>query len=146
MAVALGIPWPEDWYSALMRFPETVRASCPTLLPMMTSRLCIRLWRRLLRLLCNFAEGGRKTSREFFTVRIERIRALLAEVEPYEKERVEKIRARLEENLAKIEGVISRQEPTRAGDDFLYREAGYQRGEAASVAASQLFHGDNGQR
>ena len=42
---------------------------------------------------------------DFFTVRIERIRALLAEVEPYEKERVEKIRARLEENLAKIEGV-----------------------------------------
>ena len=29
MAVALGIPWPEDWYSVLMRFPETVKSELP---------------------------------------------------------------------------------------------------------------------
>ena len=38
----------------------------------------------------------------FFTERIEAISALLAEIEPFEVERVPRIRARLEENISRI--------------------------------------------
>ena len=38
----------------------------------------------------------------FFTERIEAISALLAEIEPFEAERVPRIRARLEENISRI--------------------------------------------
>ena len=50
-------------------------------------------------------EGVKLT--EFFTRRIENIRALIAGVEPYEKERVAKIRARIEDTTPKINGVSS---------------------------------------
>ena len=39
----------------------------------------------------------------FFTEKIANIRALLAEVEPYEKERVEKIKTRIQESIAKLD-------------------------------------------
>lgn len=105
MAVALGIPWPEDWYSVLMRFPETVKSELPDTLTDDDIAALHQAVEEALEALVQFRSKEGERLREFFTVRIERIRALLAEVEPYEKERVEKIRARLEENLAKIEGV-----------------------------------------
>lgn len=40
-----------------------------------------------------------------FTEKLDNITALLASIEPYEKARVEKIRARLEEHLAELRGV-----------------------------------------
>ena len=46
-------------------------------------------------------EEGRKLE-EFFTQRIRQIENLLAEVPRYENERVSKIRARIEDNLAKL--------------------------------------------
>ena len=47
---------------------------------------------------------GRKLY-EFFTKKIDNIRELLTAVEPYEKERVNKIRARIMDNLSKLDGV-----------------------------------------
>ena len=47
---------------------------------------------------------GRKLE-EFFALRIERIDTLLADVPRYETERVSRIRARIEDNLGKLEQV-----------------------------------------
>ncbi|MDE6238901.1 MAG: DUF1732 domain-containing protein, partial [Muribaculaceae bacterium] len=47
---------------------------------------------------------GRKLE-DFFTERIRRISALLKEVDPFEAQRIEKIRIRIEEGLKKIPGV-----------------------------------------
>lgn len=46
-----------------------------------------------------------KKLEEFFREKIANIRNLLSSIDPFEKERVEKIRAKLEENLAKIDSV-----------------------------------------
>ncbi|WP_301757128.1 YicC/YloC family endoribonuclease, partial [uncultured Muribaculum sp.] len=32
MARQLGIPWPDDWYGVLLRFPETVKSELPAAL------------------------------------------------------------------------------------------------------------------
>lgn len=50
------------------------------------------------------AVEGKKLE-EFFALRIARIGERLAEVAPYEEERVKKIRARIEDSLSKLQGV-----------------------------------------
>ena len=105
MARQLGLAWPDDWYSVLLRFPETVKSELPAALSEEDSATLMAAVSEAIDGLMQFrAKEGVKLT-EFFTRRIENIRALLAGVEPYEKERVAKIRARIEENLSKIDGV-----------------------------------------
>lgn len=105
MAATLGLPAPDDWYSVLMRFPDTVKSDQSDTLteddaePLMTAVACA------IDALQQFRTKEGEKLREFFTERIERIRTLLGEVAPFEKERVEKIRQRLQDNLAKLDGV-----------------------------------------
>lgn len=105
MARQLGLAWPDDWYSVLLRFPETVKSELPAALSEEDSAILMAAVSEAIDGLMQFrAKEGVKLT-EFFTRRIENIRALLDGVEPYEKERVAKIRARIEENLSKIDGV-----------------------------------------
>lgn len=105
MARQLGLAWPDDWYSVLLRFPETVKSELPAALSEEDSAILMAAVSEAIDGLMQFrAKEGVKLT-EFFTRRIENIRVLLAGVEPYEKERVAKIRARIEENLSKIDGV-----------------------------------------
>lgn len=105
MARQLGLAWPDDWYSVLLRFPETVKSELPAALSEEDSAILMGAVSEAIDGLMQFrAKEGVKLT-EFFTRRIENIRALLDGVEPYEKERVAKIRARIEENLSKIDGV-----------------------------------------
>lgn len=105
MARQLELAWPDDWYSVLLRFPETVKSELPAALSEEDSAILMSAVNDAIDGLMQFrAKEGVKLT-EFFTRRIENIRELLAGVEPYEKERVAKIRARIEENLAKIDGV-----------------------------------------
>jgi uncharacterized protein (TIGR00255 family) len=105
MAEALNIPTPDDWYSVLMRFPETIKSELPDTLTEEDLSALQQAVDSALDALIQFRSKEGEKLQDFFTVRINRIRELLAEVEPYEKGRVDKIRARLEENLLKLEGV-----------------------------------------
>lgn len=105
MARELGIPWPDDWYSVLLRFPETIKSELPAALTDEESDVLLHTVASAIDALMNFrAKEGAKLQ-EFFTSRINNIRTLLEGIEPFEKERVAKIRLRLEENLAKIDTV-----------------------------------------
>lgn len=98
----LNIPIPDDWYSVLLRFPDSVcgdvvmevnedeRAAIIKAVNMATDAL----------MAYRAAEG--KKLEDFFTERIRRISDLLAEVPRYEPERLARIRARIEEGLASI--------------------------------------------
>ena len=98
----MGIPEPADWFAVLMRMPDSVltdanEALDPDLADALRSALkgaieALDSHRR--------AEGSRLEA--FFAERIDAIGALLAEVEPYEAERVPRIRARIEDALSKI--------------------------------------------
>ncbi len=98
----LGIPEPSDWMTLLMRFPDVVSSDNdddenPELKTAVTAAVTAAVdglmeHRR--------AEGRRLE--EFFAVRIAAIRSLLQEVEPFEAERVVRIRERIEEGLARI--------------------------------------------
>lgn len=105
MARQLGIPWPDDWYGVLLRFPETVKSELPAALTDEESEALFNATREAIDGLMQFRAKEGKKLEEFFTQKISNIRELLSSVDPYEKERVVKIRARIEENLAKIDSV-----------------------------------------
>lgn len=101
----LGIPEPEDWYSVLLRFPDTIRTdSSETADESETAALFEAADGAVAALMAHRRTEG-EALEKFFTLRIERISELLASIDPYEKERVLKVRQRLEEGLAKIPAV-----------------------------------------
>lgn len=102
MAKTLEIAWPADWYSVLLRFPETIKSELPAALSQEDSDALFSAVEEAVEGLMQFrAKEGHKLE-EFFTRRIENIRELLKSIDLYEPERVAKIRARIEENLLKV--------------------------------------------
>lgn len=98
----LGLGEPADWYAVLLRLPDTVVSDTAD---DVTDALTDALGRAAANALTALKEHRRAEGlrlEEFFARRIESIGSLLAEVEPFEAARVPKIRARIEEALAKI--------------------------------------------
>lgn len=104
MATDLQIAWPQDWYATLLRLPDALKpvtssADAEQVAAMMQAT------REALEGLREFrAKEGAKLE-VFFAQKLDAIGSLLTQVEPFEKERVEKIRERLEENLSRLEGI-----------------------------------------
>lgn len=101
-AVAIGVPAPSDWYSILLRFPDVMRSDSPQEADEAQNKaLHATLVQAVDELMNHRAEEGKRLE-EFFARRIETIAGLLEQVAPYEHERIDKIRHRLEENISKI--------------------------------------------
>ncbi|WP_288307994.1 YicC/YloC family endoribonuclease [uncultured Muribaculum sp.] len=105
MARQLGIAWPDDWYSVLLRFPETVKSDVPATMSDEEWQTLRQVTEQAIDQLMQFRQKEGQKLEAFFTERVNCISDLLGQVAPFEKERVAKIRARLEENLAKIDTV-----------------------------------------
>lgn len=105
MALALEIPMPEDWYSVLLRFPETMKNEQSETLSEEEEEALFNATNKAIDELVQFRGKEGHKLEEFFTQRISKISAHLSAIDPYEKERVIRIRERIEENLAKIDGV-----------------------------------------
>ena len=105
MSAELSIPLPEDWYATLLRLPEVLKSengnevSEDELAALSTSVA------NAINALMEFRTQEGKRLEIFFREKIANIRKLLAEVEPYEKERVEKIKARIQDSIAKLDVV-----------------------------------------
>lgn len=104
MGKALGLPEPADWYTLLMRMPEAMKVSAPEAGKDDYEALMSAVRQAADRLREFRIQEGRKLY-SFFVTKIERIGNLLAEIEPFEKERVPKIKARLEEQLGKLASI-----------------------------------------
>ena len=105
MARQLGIAWPDDWYSVLLRFPETVKSDVPATMSDEEWQTLRQVTEQAIDQLMQFRQKEGQKLEAFITERVNRISDLLGQVAPFEKERVAKIRARLEENLSKIDTV-----------------------------------------
>ncbi len=105
-SVALGIPEPSDWYAVLLRFADSLKAENES--AEATDEEVATLKRVAIEATHALMEYRRVEGRrleEFFASRIGRIGELLSQIEPFEAERVEKIRLRLEEGLGKLPSV-----------------------------------------
>ena len=100
-----GIPVPEDWFYTLLRMPDVLTKTD-------TEELADEEWitvknavSEALQNLVDFRTQEGAALQKKFTEKIDNIAMLLAEIEPYEKSRVEKIRQRIVEGLQQIPGV-----------------------------------------
>lgn len=105
MSQELAIPLPSDWYSVLLRMPEVMKAENSTSLSDEEGDALLKAVDEAIEGLMQFRREEGKKLEEFFTQRIDNIRARLSEVPQYEGERVAKIRTRIEDGLAKIKEV-----------------------------------------
>jgi uncharacterized protein (TIGR00255 family) len=98
----LGIPEPSDWYAVLMRFPDVVTSANDEDVSEDSRAQILELTAKAVEGLMAHRRAEGIRLEEFFAPRIQAITNLLKDIEPFEAERVPKIRARIEEGLSKI--------------------------------------------
>ena len=104
LAGRLGIAEPRDWFTTVLRLPETVRSEIGEVSEAEWNAVHGAVSEAIGHLIDFRTQEGAMLQR-VFEQKIGIISELLREVEPYEQERVEKIRGRLTENLKKISEV-----------------------------------------
>lgn len=98
----LGIPEPTDWFSVLLRLPEIIHSDAPTNAAESEVAALMNATDAAITALMQHRRSEGEKLEEFFSKRIDKISEFLNEVPKYESMRVAKIRARIEDNLAKI--------------------------------------------
>lgn len=105
MSQNLMLPPPADWYATLLRLPDVMKTETVTEPADAEVKALMTAVSDAVAELMQFRRKEGRKLEEFFAVRLHRIRELLDEVPRYETERIVKIRARIEEQLGKINKV-----------------------------------------
>lgn len=103
----MGVALPNDWFTVVMRMPEVLKAEQNEELTEEEWEQTLSAIKDALKALNEFRTQEGEGLKKFFIERIDTIRGYLAEVPNYEKARIDKIKARLEENLTALEEKIS---------------------------------------
>ena len=105
IAAATGIPEPEDWFLTLLRMPDVTAKSDVEELDDEEWDVAGKAIDEAIDALIGFRNQEGAALERKFTEKIDNIAALLKSIEPYEKARVEKIKARIVEGLKTIPDV-----------------------------------------
>lgn len=100
----LGLEAPTDWHSVLLRMPDVLKGEDSELGEKETEAF-FKAAAQALEAMMEFRKDEGRKLQEFFRIKIANLKKLLSEVEPHEEGRVQKIKARLYEQLEKINGV-----------------------------------------
>ena len=100
-----GIPVPEDWFYTLLRMPDVLTKTDQVDLDDEEWAAAKQAVSEALKNLVDFRIQEGAALQKKFTEKIDNIAQLLAEIEPFEKGRVEKIKARIIDGLQQIPGV-----------------------------------------
>lgn len=100
----LNIPLPTDWFSILLRLPEATKNESQELDELEWGQV-YGAFKQAVDALVDFRVKEGASLRCVFEEKIANIRALLVEIDPYEKERIEKVKARIMDNLSSLEDV-----------------------------------------
>lgn len=98
----LGIPEPADWYNTLLRLPDTLHTESQEDTGEDEVNALANACEEAVGKLMDYRRTEGEKLEEFFAVRIGRIKELLGKVPRYENERVEKIKARIKDNLEQL--------------------------------------------
>ena len=104
LGIRLGIGAPQDWFGVLMRMPDTLRSDVSGV-----GKDDIEAFHEACAAAVDALEEFRATEGrklyDFFVGKIKNLGALLDGIEPYETERVPKIRALIEEQLSRLDSI-----------------------------------------
>ncbi len=104
IANSLNIDKPVEWFPTLLRLPDVIKTE------MIEAdenewNIVLKAIEETIQKLCEFRIQEGIMLSQLFEQKISKISELLKQVEPYEKERLEKIKARITDNLQKIPDV-----------------------------------------
>ena len=102
IAQKTGIPEPSDWFFTLLRLPDVTTKTEVEVLDEEEWLVACKAVDDALAQLVEFRQQEGEALQKKFLDNIDTIAQLLADIEPYEKSRVEKIRSRIIEGLASI--------------------------------------------
>ena len=105
VSAATSVPLPQNMFEVLLRLPDVVTRKEVYEVGEEEWALALAAVKEALNDIVAFRKQEGEALRAKFLDKIENISALLASVEPYEKERIEKIRNRIKESLEKLAGV-----------------------------------------
>ncbi len=105
VAEKVGIPEPTDWMYTLTRMPDVLTKTEVETLSDEEWTVAREAVVKAITALVDFRRQEGAALEKKFSEKIDNIERLLAEIEPYEKSRVEKIRQRIVEGLQQIPGV-----------------------------------------
>lgn len=100
-----GIPEPQDWFATLLRMPDVLTRTETEVLDEEEWHAVRQAVDDAIGSLVSFRTQEGAALEMKFREKVDNIEALLAEIEPYEKSRVEKIRVRIVEGLKAIPDV-----------------------------------------
>ena len=98
----VGIPEPQDWFQTLLRMPDVTTTNEGEILTDEEWETARQAIEQALNALVEFRKQEGIALQKKFIEKIDNISALLTSIEPYEKSRIEKIRARIIEGLNTI--------------------------------------------
>lgn len=98
----LGLEPPADWYNVLLRLPDVLASESASDADSEESAKMMHCVDSALDNLMKYRRTEGIKLEDFFSVRIQRITDLLAQITRYEPERIERIRSRIAEGLAKL--------------------------------------------
>ena len=105
VAQQVGIPEPQDWMYTLTRMPDVLTRTEQEELTDEEWAAASQAVTQAVDALIDFRKQEGAALEKKFNEKVDNIERLLAEIEPYEKSRVEKIRQRIVEGLQQIPGV-----------------------------------------
>ena len=105
LAGRVGIPEPQDWMSTLVRMPDVLAKTEQVELTDEEWAAARQAVVEAIEALVGFRRQEGAALEKKFNEKVDNIERLLAEIEPYEKARVEKIRQRIVDGLMQIPGV-----------------------------------------
>ena len=105
VARKVGIPEPDDWMFTLTRMPDVLTKTEQEILSDDEWAAARQAVEQAVEALVDFRKQEGAALEKKFSEKIDNIERLLAEIEPYEKSRVEKIRQRIVDGLQQIPGV-----------------------------------------
>lgn len=100
----LGVEPPADWMRILLKMPEVMKMEVAEL-EETDWNIIRKAFEEAVGALMEFRQKEGESLKNVFLQKIGNIRNLLVQVEPYEKERVEKIKTRILENLSSLKQV-----------------------------------------
>ena len=90
-----GIPMPQDWFYTLLRMPDVMQKTEVEVLDEEEWNVAKQAIDKALEAIIDYRKQEGKALELKFTEKVDNIEALLNSIEPYEKSRVEKIKARI---------------------------------------------------
>ena len=100
-----GIPMPQDWFYTLLRMPDVMQKTEVEVLDEEEWNVAKQAIDKALEAIIDYRKQEGKALELKFTEKVDNIEALLNSIEPYEKSRVEKIKARIIDGLSQIPNV-----------------------------------------